>query len=155
MTLQHRFKPAAEKLSALLKANALGQIVGCSTRIPLWRPQSYYDVEGRGTLARDGGGVLVTQGIHTLDLMLSLAGPVDEVCGYAMTSAVHRMETEDLACAAVRFKSGAIGTIEATTASYPGSLERVDFIGTEGTAALTGSGLVVQYQDGRRVEHTP
>ena len=68
--------------------------------IRLWRPQSYYDVEGRGTRARDGGGVLITQGIHTLDLMLSLAGPVAEVTAYAVTSSVHRMETEDMVAAA-------------------------------------------------------
>ena len=61
------------------------RIVGCSTTIRLWRPQAYYDEPGRGTLARDGGGVLMTQGIHTLDLMLSLAGPVAEVTGYAAT----------------------------------------------------------------------
>ena len=80
----------------MLRAGELGRIVNCSTVIRLWRPQSYYDVEGRGTKARDGGGVLITQGIHTLDLMLSLAGPVSEVRGYAMTSSVHRMETEDM-----------------------------------------------------------
>ncbi len=93
--LQHRFKPAAERLAAILKAGELGQIVNCSTSIRLWRPQSYYDEPGRGTRARDGGGVLITQGIHTLDLMLSLAGPIVEVAGYAATSPVHRMETED------------------------------------------------------------
>jgi UDP-N-acetyl-2-amino-2-deoxyglucuronate dehydrogenase len=89
VVLQHRFKPAAERLAAILKAGALGQIVGASTSLRLWRPQSYYDEPGRGSLARDGGGVLLTQGIHTLDLLLSLAGPVLEVCGYATTSAVH------------------------------------------------------------------
>ena len=61
--------------AAILRARALGEIVNCSTSIRLWRPQSYYDEPGRGTKARDGGGVLLTQGIHTLDLMLSLAGP--------------------------------------------------------------------------------
>ena len=98
--------------------------------------------------ARDGGGVLITQGIHTLDLMLSLAGPVQEVCGYALTSAVHRMETEDLVCAAVRFESGAIGTIEATTAAYPGGPALIDFIGTKGTASLAGTALSVRWHDG-------
>ena len=94
--LQHRFRPAGMKLREMLRAGELGRIVNCSTVIRLWRPQSYYDVEGRGTKARDGGGVLITQGIHTLDLMLSLAGPIAEVRGYATTSSVHRMETEDL-----------------------------------------------------------
>jgi UDP-N-acetyl-2-amino-2-deoxyglucuronate dehydrogenase len=152
VVLQHRFKPAAERLAAILKCGALGQIVNCSTSIRLWRPQSYYDEPGRGSLARDGGGVLLTQGIHTLDLMLSLAGPVVEVCGYAFTSAVHRMETEDLVCAAVRFANGAAGVIEATTTAYPGQLERIELVGTLGSASLTGTALCLKHQDGRREE---
>jgi predicted dehydrogenase len=152
VVLQHRFKPAAERLAAILKADGLGQIVSASASIRLWRPQGYYDEPGRGSLARDGGGVLLTQGIHTLDLLLSLAGPVREVCGYATTSPVHRMETEDLVCAAVRFASGAVGVIEATTAAYPGAPERIELVGTLGTAALAGTALHVAYQDGRREE---
>ena len=148
VVLQHRFKPAAERLAAILKAGALGQIVNCSTSIRLWRPQSYYDEPGRGTKARDGGGVLLTQGIHTLDLMLSLAGPVIEVSGYARTTPVHRMETEDLVCAAVRFASGAVGVIDATTAAYPGGPERIELIGTKGSASLAGTALSVQLHDG-------
>ena len=153
--LQHRFKAAAERLKDILAAQRLGQIVSCSTKIPLWRPQSYYDEPGRGAKARDGGGVLITQGIHTLDLMLSLAGPVEEVCGYAVTSAVHRMETEDLACAAVRYANGAIGTIEATTAAYPGNAERIEFIGSKGTAVLSGYALSVRYHDGTHDDVAP
>ncbi len=148
--LQHRYRAAAMRLGAILADQGLGKIVSCSTRIPLWRPQSYYDEPGRGVKARDGGGVLLTQGIHTLDLMLSLAGRVDEVCGYAVTSAVHQMETEDLACAAVRFANGAVGTIEATTAAYPGGPALIDFIGTKGTASLAGTALSVRWHDGAR-----
>ncbi len=155
VVLQHRFKPAAERLAAILRGGGLGDIVGCSTGIRLWRPQGYYDEPGRGTKARDGGGVLLTQGIHTLDLMLSLAGPVAEVCGYARTSAVHRMETEDLVCAAVRFRSGAVGVIDATTAAYPGAPERIELIGTRGTASLAGTALEVSWHDGRREEIAP
>jgi len=147
--LQHRFRPAALKLREMLRAGELGKIVNCSTTIRLWRPQSYYDVEGRGTKARDGGGVLITQGIHTLDLMLSLAGPIAEVRGYAMTSSVHRMETEDLVAAAVQYESGAIGTIDATTAAYPGFPERIEIVGEKATASLVGSDLVVAHHDGR------
>jgi predicted dehydrogenase len=91
----------------------------------------------------------MTQGIHTLDLMLSLAGPVVEVSGYARTSPVHRMETEDLVCAAVRFASGAVGVIDATTAAYPGGPERIELIGTNGTASLVGTALSIHYHDGR------
>lgn len=150
--LQHRFRPAALKLRAMMHEGALGKIVNCSTVIRLWRPQSYYDVEGRGTRARDGGGVLITQGIHTLDLMLSLAGPIAEVRGYATTSSVHKMETEDLVAAAVKYENGAIGTIDATTAAYPGFAERIEIIGEKATASLVGSDLVVAHHDGRVTE---
>src|SRR5256714_7772627 len=150
--LQHRFRPAALKLREMLRAGELGKIVNCSTVIRLWRPQSYYDVEGRGTKARDGGGVLITQGIHTLDLMLSLVGPIAEVRGYATTSSVHRMETEDLVAAAVRYENGALGTIDATTAAYPGFPERIEIIGEKATASLVGSDLVVAHHDGRVTE---
>jgi predicted dehydrogenase len=153
--LQHRFRPAGMQAAAMLRAGELGRIVGCSTSIRLWRPQSYYDEPGRGTKARDGGGVLLTQGIHTLDLMLSLAGPVAEVRGYATTSRVHRMETEDLVCAAVRFANGALGVIEATTAAYPGYPERIEIVGEAGTAVIAGTELRVSHHDGRVTEISP
>lgn len=155
VVLQHRFKPAAEKLGEVLNSGRLGTIVACSTRIPWWRPQSYYAEPGRGTLARDGGGVLITQGIHVLDLMLSLAGPVAEVCGYAATTAVHQMETEDYAAMAVRYAGGALGVIEATTANYPGAAERIEFIGSKGTAVLSGYGFSAQFHDGTEESFSP
>jgi len=155
IVLQHRFRPAALRLSELMRDGQLGQVVGCSTVIRLWRPQSYYDEPGRGTLARDGGGVLLSQGIHTLDLMLSLAGPIAEVTGYATTTPVHRMETEDMVCAAARFANGAFGTIDATTAAYPGFLERIEIIGEKGTAVLVGTELLVQLQSGERIAMEP
>ncbi len=154
VVLQHRFRPAAERLRALLDAGALGEVHGASASIRLWRPQSYYDEPGRGTLARDGGGVLLTQGIHTLDLLLSLAGPVAEVSGYAGTLA-HRMEAEDAACAALRFANGALGVAEATTAAYPGFPERIDLACAEGSARLEGTGLTVLWRDGRRLDLAP
>ena len=150
--LQHRFRPSGMKLAALLRAGELGRIVGCSAMIRVWRPQSYYDMPGRGTRARDGGGVLLTQAIHTLDLMLSLAGPVIEVCGYAATSSVHRMETEDMVCAAVKFANGALGVIDATTAAYPGFPERIEIIGEAATAVIAGTELRIFHQDGRITE---
>jgi predicted dehydrogenase len=157
--LQHRFKPSAVRLRQVLADKSLGEIVGVSTRVPLWRPQSYYDVEGRGTRARDGGGVLISQAIHTIDLMRSLlapvAGPIARVCGFAREGAAHRMETEDLAAASLRFDNGAIGTIDASTASYPGSLERIEIIGTRGTASLAGTGLTLRWQDRREEDLQP
>lgn len=145
VVLQHRFRPAAEKLREQL--NDLGKLVSASAAIPNWRPQSYYDQLGRGTRWRDGGGVLLTQAIHTLDLFLSFVGEPLEVKSFVTTTPIHRMETEDLAVAAVRFKSGAIGTVHATTSAYPGFPERIELIGTRGTAQLEGTSLKVQIQD--------
>ena len=145
VVLQHRFRPAAEKLRERLKD--LGQLVSASAAIPNWRPQSYYDQPGRGTTWRDGGGVLLTQAIHTLDLFLSYTGEPAEVKSFFSTTPVHRMETEDLAVAAVRFKNGAIGTVHATTTAYPGFPERIELIGTGGTALLEGTSLKMQIQD--------
>ncbi len=150
VVLQHRFRPAGVRLAAILAAGELGTVVGCSTTIRLWRPQTYYDEPGRGSFARDGGGVLISQGIHTLDLMLSLAGPIAEVTGFTATTPVHRMETEDMVCAAARFANGAFGTIDATTAAYPGFAEEIVLTCEKGTAALRGTELTVQWQDGRR-----
>jgi UDP-N-acetyl-2-amino-2-deoxyglucuronate dehydrogenase len=145
VVLQHRFRPAAEKLRE--KVEDLGRIVSASAAIPNWRPQSYYDQPERGTRARDGGGVLLTQAIHTLDLFLSFTGEPDEVKGFSATTAVHRMETEDLAVAAVRFRSGALGVVHATTTAYPGFPERIELIGTRGTALLEGASLRMQLHD--------
>lgn len=155
VTLQHRFRPAGERLRDILASGVLGEIVNCSTSIRLWRPQSYYDQPGRGVRARDGGGVLITQAIHTLDLMLSLAGPIAEVRGFAGTSPVHRMETEDMVAAAVRFRSGALGVIEATTAAFPGAPERIDIAGTKGGASLCGTSLSVALMDGSAEKLAP
>ncbi len=151
VVLQHRFRPAGVRLAEILAAGELGRIVGCSAAIRLWRPQKYYDEPGRGSFARDGGGVLISQGIHTLDLMIGLAGQVATVTGFATTTPIHRMETEDMVCAAMRFENGAFGTIDATTAAYPGFLEEIVLTCENGTARLAGTELLVQFQDGRKV----
>lgn len=155
LVFQHRFRPAGQTLRGLLEKGQLGRIVSASATIRLWRPQSYYDEPGRGTLARDGGGVLLTQGVHTLDLYLSLIGNVAEVFAYATTTPLHWMETEDLVCAAVRFSAGPFGTIEATTAANPGFPERIDIVGENGSATLIGTALSVSWSDGRSTEVRP
>jgi UDP-N-acetyl-2-amino-2-deoxyglucuronate dehydrogenase len=152
MVLQHRFRPASLALADLCAAGGLGHLVAASVAVRWWRPQSYYDEPGRGTLARDGGGVLLTQAIHTLDLFLSLVGPVSEVAAFAGTTTLHRMQTEDIVGAGLRFANGAIGTLDATTASYPGFPERIEIVGAKATAVLTGGALELFYQDGRREE---
>src|SRR6185295_18278965 len=96
----------------------------------------------RGTRALDGGGALMNQGVHTVDLLLWLFGPVQRV--FARTAAaLHRIESEDTAVAVVEFASGALGTIEATTAAYPGYSRRLELTGSEGTVVLDGDRLAV------------
>ncbi len=149
VVLQHRFRPAAMRLRSLLAEGALGDPAVVQLSVPWWRPQSYYDVPGRGTLARDGGGVLISQAIHAMDLMLSLAGPVAAVAAIAGTSALHRMETEDVVGAGLRFANGAMGSLFATTAAYPGAGEFLGIAGVKGTATIAAGSLHVAWHDGR------
>lgn len=147
--LQHRLRPASTRLRDLLKTGELGPLVSASASVRWWRPQSYYDEPGRGTLARDGGGVLMTQAIHTLDLLLSYTGLPARVMGLASTSPVHSMEGEDCACALLHYANGAMATLQATTAAYPGFPERIELNGTLGSASLEAGVLQVAFMNGQ------
>jgi UDP-N-acetyl-2-amino-2-deoxyglucuronate dehydrogenase len=154
IVLQHRFRKGSEHLRQLLADSALGEPAVVDLDVPWWRPQAYYDdAPGRGTLARDGGGVLLTQAIHSLDLMLSLLGPVAEVAAVAGTSRLHRMQTEDVVGAGLVFANGALGSLYATTAAFPGRPERLAITGTAGAAVLEAGTLELRYLDGRRELH--
>ena len=146
--LQHRFRPSSLRLREILAAGRLGPVQAASMTVPWWRPQSYYDEPGRGTMARDGGGVLLTQAIHTLDLFRSLVGISEVVASDVRTTALHRMETEDYASAMLRLGNGAPGALMATTAFPPGRPERIEIMGREGSANLVGGALEVAYVDG-------
>ena len=147
--LQHRMSEAATTLRKLIGNGELGNLTNASASIRWWRPQSYYDEPGRGTLARDGGGVLMTQAIHALDLLLSLTGMPESVIAVARTSASHRMECEDTVAAILLYKNGAIGNIDATTAAYPGSAERISLSFTQASATLESGELLVQWMNGK------
>lgn len=149
VVLQNRHKPATKRLVQLLAAGELGRLVAASAYVELWRPQSYYDQPGRGTRARDGGGVLLTQGIHTLDVLIALAGEPAEVKSLVTTTPVHRMETEDLVCGALRWPGGVLGVVYATTANYPGTPERIEIVAERGTATLAGTLAEIRWHDGR------
>ncbi len=153
VVLQHRFRPGARRLRELLAEGALGRVTAAWVTVPWWRPQAYYDEPGRGTRARDGGGVLLTQAIHAFDLFRSLVGVSDVRAADAATT-LHRMETEDYAAALLRLGNGAPGLLMATTTDYPGGPERIEIVGTRGTAKLVGGALEAHFHDGRteRVE---
>ena len=152
IVLQHRFREVAERLAERLATGALGPIAAAGVVVPWWRPQSYYDEPGRGTFARDGGGVLISQAIHTLDLALSLVGPVAEVVAVGGTTPLHRMEAEDFVAAGLRFANGAFGSLMATTAFYPGGPERIELACARAGAVLGPGGLSIRYHDGREEE---
>ncbi len=150
IVLQHRARPAAAVLAS--KIEELGTLVAVEITVPWWRPQSYYDEPGRGSYARDGGGVLISQAIHTLDLMLSLTGPVSEVTAMCATTAFHSMEAEDFVSAGLGFANGAVGHLFASTASFPGRGETLTFHCQNGTARLNAGTLRIDHRDGRQEE---
>ena len=149
IVFQHRLRKAALRLRALIDEGALGELALVRAEIPWWRDQAYYDVPGRGTFARDGGGVLISQAIHVLDLMLSLTGPAKTVQAFTATTRLHDMEAEDFAAAGLQFANGAVGSVVATTATFPGEEERLILDGTKATASLKGGHLTVTWRDGR------
>jgi len=143
VVLQHRFRPGALALRKLLRSGGLGDLFGASASIRWWRSPEYYAQPGRGMMARDGGGVLLTQAIHTLDLLLDLVGPPKQVLAACRTSPLRSIDTEDIACATVVYDNGAVGVIDATTTAYPGYPERIEVAGTRGSAVLETERLMV------------
>ena len=138
---QHRFDPATRQVFELVQLHAFGRLVLGNAQIPWWRSQKYYDSGAwRGTWALDGGGVLMNQGIHSIDLLQWLLGPVRTVYAYTDTLA-HRMETEDVAVAVLRFDNGALGTLAGTTGAYPGMGARIEVYGDRGSAVLADDRL--------------
>ena len=146
--LQNRFRLGSMRLHEVLAEGTLGPIQAATMMVPWWRPQTYYDEPGRGVRTRDGGGVLITQAIHALDLFRWLVGIDSIAAAQVHTTALHRMETEDYASALVRLGNGAPGTIVATVAAYPGSPESIHIIGANGTARLEGGSLRISLLDG-------
>ncbi len=145
---QNRFTDDMLKLYGLLEEQKLGRLLQGDAYVKWYRPQSYYESGGwRGTWALDGGGAFMNQGIHFVDLLLSVMGPVAEVVAKTKTAA-HKIEVEDQGAALVHFKSGALGVIQASTAFYPGLPARLDLHGTRGTAIFEGTELTLLHIEG-------
>jgi UDP-N-acetyl-2-amino-2-deoxyglucuronate dehydrogenase len=140
---QHRFDPATEVALAAIGRGDLGRVVSGIASIDWWRSQDYYDSgQWRGTWALDGGGALMNQGVHTVDLLVAALGEPVEVFAYTGTLAHERIETEDVAAGVVRFASGALGVLHATTAAYPGLSARLQVHGDRGSVVIDNDRLV-------------
>jgi UDP-N-acetyl-2-amino-2-deoxyglucuronate dehydrogenase len=139
---QDHVQPDLMRLHDALQAGRIGRPLLVSARVKWFRPPEYYgQSRWRGTWTLDGGGALMNQGIHTADLLLWLLGPVRRVSAKAVT-ALHAIEVEDTVVVLLEFESGAVGTLEATTAAYPGYRRRVELTGTEGTVVVEHDRLV-------------
>ncbi|TVY07994.1 Gfo/Idh/MocA family protein [Paenibacillus cremeus] len=134
---QHRFNPAVMEIKKAIREEKFGQLNFGAAHTKWYRPQEYYDqVAWRGTWALDGGGAVMNQSIHYIDLLQYIMGDVEEVFAYCATRAHERIEVEDLAVASVKFKSGALGMIEGNVSAYPGFYTRLDVYGEHGSAVI-------------------
>jgi predicted dehydrogenase len=139
---QDRLKPDIAAMKATIASGRLGTPIFAGGHVRWYRPPEYYGTSRwRGTYALDGGGALMNQAIHTVDVLQWLFGPVAQV-GARTATRLHPIQVEDTAAAVLEFESGALGIIEATTSSYPGYARRIDVSGSEGTLILEGDRLV-------------
>ncbi len=138
---QRRFDDATLFLKRALREQRLGRILQADAYVKWHRPAAYYSRPVKGSWAAEGGGALINQGIHQVDLLLHLIGPVTRVFGDWHLGALHSIESEDLLAALYRFASGARGVLQASTAMWPGYPERIELHGTRGTAIVTGDKL--------------
>jgi predicted dehydrogenase len=146
---QHRFDASTRIVRDAVAQGRLGRLTVGTAQVRWWRSQAYYDSGAwRGTWALDGGGALMNQSIHTIDLLQWLMGPVVEVSAYAGLLAHQQIEVEDAAVAIVRFASGALGMIEGTTAAYPGLTARLEVHGDRGSAIIDNDELTYFHSAG-------
>ncbi len=138
-----RFHHSSQLMKQAVDQGRFGKLALGDAYVKWFRTQEYYDSGAwRGTWKMDGGGALMNQAIHSVDLLLWLMGPVAEVMAHTATLAHERIEVEDVATATLKFANGALGTIVATTAGFPGSLKRIELSGSQGTAILEEEDII-------------
>ncbi|HXB08546.1 MAG TPA: Gfo/Idh/MocA family oxidoreductase [Puia sp.] len=143
----YRFTESVQLLKAAIEHGRFGVISYASTAVPWWRSDEYYKSSWRGTWALDGGGALMNQSIHMIDILQYLMGPIDTLQGNIATLG-HSIEVEDTATAIVQFTNKALGTIHGSTASFPGQPRRLEITGTRGTVIMEDHSFTVwQFAD--------
>ena len=140
---QHRFDDSAMFLSTALAQGRLGMLLQADAYVKWYRSPEYYSRPAKGSWEGEGGGALISQAIHQVDLLLAIAGPVAGVFAYRQLGALHKIEAEDVICSVLRYRSGATGVVQAATAFWPGYPERIELHGTKGTAVIVGDQLAV------------
>jgi predicted dehydrogenase len=138
---QHRFDEASRFLVKAIADGRLGRLLQCDCYVKWHRSAEYYSRPIKGSWATEGGGALINQAIHQIDILRWLAGPVREVFGYWQLGALHKIESEDVLSGVIRYASGATGVIQAATAFWPGYTERIELHGTKGSAIVSGDRL--------------
>jgi predicted dehydrogenase len=137
-----RYNETTQIIKDVIDANRLGTITYAAVYVPWWRSDAYYQ-GWRGTWALDGGGAMMNQSIHMVDLLLYLMGPVDSLAAFTSNIGHPQIEAEDNAVSILRFKNSALGVIYGTTASFPGQFRRLEITGTKGTIVLVENSLTV------------
>jgi predicted dehydrogenase len=138
---QHRFDDASLFVHQAVRTGRLGKLLECDAYVKWYRSAEYYARPVKGSWQGEGGGALINQGIHQVDLLRWVVGPVREVSAMWQLGALHRIESEDIVNALVSFANGATGVIQASTAFAPGYTERVEIHGSKGTAIISGDKL--------------
>lgn len=152
---QDRFKPDIRKFKQWIDDGVIGKPLFVDARVKWYRPPEYYSgSKWRGTRALDGGGALINQAVHTVDLLLWLFGAVIHVQSHIATK-LHAIESEDIAIALLDFSSGAVGTLVASTAVFPGYPRRIEATGTEGTLVLEHDRIIAADLRNAASEITP
>jgi predicted dehydrogenase len=131
----------------MINAGQFGDLGMVALDVPWWREQSYYHEPGRGSYERDGGGFLISQAIHTIDLGFSLTGPVKSVLAMAKTTRFHDMKSEDYVVSALEFVNGAVGSLIASTASFPGTADSIRLFFERTTLRLEAGQLHIAWRD--------
>jgi predicted dehydrogenase len=153
---QHRWDRGVRQLKELVDSGRLGRLVLGDAVVKWYRTQEYYESgDWRGTKNLDGGGALMNQGVHYVDLLQWVMGPVDQVFARCRTSAHEHIEVEDIAVAVLSFANGAVGVLEGSTAVYPGLSERLEVTGTGGTVIVEAGEVKVRELKDEKGETTP
>ena len=152
---QDRLKPDVRAIKTMIDSGRLGKPILATAHVKWYRPPEYYaSSRWRGTAALDGGGALMNQGVHTVDLLLWLFGPVRRISAKIGTR-LHDIAVEDTAVAILEFANGALGTLEAATSAYPGYSRQIELTGSNGTVRLDGDDLAAIDLKDARDDETP